>query len=181
MPGALSQARDDRAASLGEDLSPLPNDWTLGEPLRMGDRVAITGCVAYGRQALEQRAAERGITVSGGVSRTTTLLVSDATVTGTKAHAAAEFGVRVVHPDEFEQLLDHVQPAIPRPATQPARLGATRDSGGREPSGTVDPSLVRQWARANGITVGTRGRLHQDVFDAYLRANPPPETPEAAR
>jgi DNA polymerase III subunit epsilon len=178
VPAALSQARDDRAASLGKDLSPLPNDWTLGEPLRMGDRVAITGCVAYGRQEIEQRATGRGITISGGVSRTTTLLVSDATVTGTKARAAAEFGVRVAHPDEFEQLLDHVQPAIPRPATQPTRPPATHDSGRREPSDTVDPSLVRQWARANGISVGTRGRLHQDVFDAYLRANPPPETPE---
>jgi DNA polymerase III subunit epsilon len=181
VPAALSQARDDRAASLGEDVSPLPNDWPLGEPLRMGDRVAITGCVAYGRQALEQRATDRGITVSGGVSRTTSLLVSDATVVGTKARAAAEFGVRVVHPDEFEQLLNHVQPAIPRPATQHSRPGATRDSGRRGPSRAIDPSLVRQWARANGITVGTRGRIHQDVFDAYLRANPPAEPSEGAR
>jgi DNA polymerase-3 subunit epsilon len=123
VPAVLSQARANRAASLGEGLPPLPDDWTLGEPLRMGDRVAITGCVAYGRQALEQRATERGITVSSGVSRTTALLVSDGTVTGTKATAAAEFGVRVVHPEEFEQLLRHVQPAIPPRSPTQSRPG----------------------------------------------------------
>jgi DNA polymerase III subunit epsilon len=135
VPVVLRQARDDRAASLGEGLPPLPDDWTLGEPLRMGDRVAITGCVAYGRQALEQRATERGITVSGGVSRTTTLLVSDATVAGTKARAAAEFGLRVVHPDEFEQLLDHIQPAIPRTTSRPGGPRATRNPRGIGPPG----------------------------------------------
>jgi DNA polymerase-3 subunit epsilon len=170
VPAVLGQARDDRAASLGKGLPPLPDDWTLGEPLRMGDRVAITGCVAYGRYGLEQRATERGITVSGGVSRSTALLVSDATIHGTKAVAAAGYGVRVVHPEEFEQLLDHIQPAIPQTTT--CLTTATRDTTGIAPSDMVDPSLVRQWARANGITVGTRGRLHQDVIDAYLRANP---------
>jgi DNA polymerase III subunit epsilon len=178
VPAGLSQARDDRAASLSEGLPLLPDDWSLGEPLRMGDRVAITGCVAYGRQALERRAAERGITISGGVSRTTALLVSDATVAGTKAAAAAEFGVRVVHPEEFERLLDHVQPAIAGTATRPVRPRATNDTPGIARPDMVDPSLVRRWARANGIAVGTRGRIHQNVVDAYLRANSPPDQPE---
>jgi len=173
VPGLLSQARDERATTLGQDLPPLPDDWTLGEPLRVGDRVAITGCAAHGRQALEQRATAQGITVSGGVSRTIALLVSDGTVSGTKARAAAEFGVRIVRPEQFNELLDHVQPAMPKPAAPKLTVAsATTPHPARlEGASGVDPSLVREWARANGIPVGTRGRLRAGVIDAYLRAN----------
>lgn len=34
------------------------------------------------------------------------------------------------------------------------------------------PSEVRQWARENGFEVGVRGRLHQEVLDAYMAVHP---------
>lgn len=33
-------------------------------------------------------------------------------------------------------------------------------------------SAVREWAEANGLSVGKRGRISRDVFVAYLEANP---------
>ena len=65
---ALNDARERRQAALSEDLPPLPDDWALGEPLRVGDRIAITGCEAFGRSALEERTRARGVIVTGGVS-----------------------------------------------------------------------------------------------------------------
>jgi DNA polymerase-3 subunit epsilon len=41
------------------------------------------------------------------------MLVSDGSMDGTKAACAAELGTRVVDPDEFEVLLNHLQPVIP--------------------------------------------------------------------
>ena len=43
------------------------------------------------------------------------MLVSDGTIDGTKAACAAALGTRVVHPDECEILLDHLQRAKPKP------------------------------------------------------------------
>lgn len=34
------------------------------------------------------------------------------------------------------------------------------------------PADVRTWARENGFTVGSRGRLHPSVVAAYLAAQP---------
>ena len=105
---------------------------------------------------------------------------------GTKAAKARALNTRVVHPDMYAHLLDHLQPALSRdvrvlPKTrQPATL---RHAAGIEaPPGQTaseslaasvgpNPATVRAWARANGIEVGTRGRLHQDVFDAYAAAH----------
>ena len=39
------------------------------------------------------------------------MLVSDGSMDGTKAASAAKLGGRVVHPDQFLDLLDHLQPA----------------------------------------------------------------------
>ena len=33
-------------------------------------------------------------------------------------------------------------------------------------------SAVREWAQATGLEVGKRGRIPQDIFVAYLEANP---------
>jgi hypothetical protein len=43
-------------------------------------------------------------------------------------------------------------------ASGPRRRAATRSSGTTE---------VREWARANGIAVSTRGRISKEVMDAY--------------
>lgn len=36
----------------------------------------------------------------------------------------------------------------------------------------VSAGTVRRWARANGIDVGTRGKLGADVWAAYYKAHP---------
>jgi DNA polymerase III subunit epsilon len=55
-----------------------------------------------------------GVRVMANVSRNIVMLASDGSIDGTKAACAAEFGTRVVHPDEFEVLLMNVQPAKPK-------------------------------------------------------------------
>lgn len=35
------------------------------------------------------------------------------------------------------------------------------------------PKEIRDWANANGITVGLRGPVHVDVIAAYKRAHKP--------
>ena len=165
---ALADARERKVTAHSQNLPPLPTDWELGEPLRVGDRIAITGCEAFGRSALEEHTRARGVIVTGGVSRKTAVLVSDGTVDGTKARKARELGTRVVTPDAFRTMLDHVQPSLtpfkPAPrSTAPPVPPSTE--------GSVDPTLVRQWARDNGIMVGERGRISQDMLDAYTRAH----------
>jgi DNA polymerase-3 subunit epsilon len=165
---ALADARERKAAALSQDLPPLPTDWEFGEPLRVGDRIAITGCEAFGRSALEEHTRARGVIVTGGVSRKTTLLVSDGTVDGTKARAARELGTRVVTPVTFQTLIDHVQPALtPSQPTPRSQARPVRPST----EGSADVIRIRQWARDNGMTVGERGRISQDVLDAYTRAH----------
>lgn len=168
---ALADARERKAAAHSQHLPPLPTDWELGEPLRAGDRIAFTGCEAFGRGALEERTQARGVIVTGGVSKRTALLVSDGTVDGTKSRKARALGTRVVTPDAFQAMLDHIQPAL-----MPSKP-ATRSKAPPVPpstEGSVNLTLVRQWARDNGIAVGERGRISQDILDAYARATTPP-------
>ena len=109
---ALGSARDVkhlRAASTVNH-SALPGDWTLGEPLRVGDRVAFTGCDPDQRLALEQLAKERGVRLTGSVSKQTAMLITDGGFSGNKAAAAEVAGTRLVHPDDFALYLDHIQP-----------------------------------------------------------------------
>ena len=47
-------------------------------------------------------------------------------------------------------------------ASPAAKSGAESDTG-----------KVRAWARANGYTVGDRGRIHADILAAYAKANVP--------
>jgi len=181
----LDGAEEVRLRALSAGLPALPGDWSLGEPLRVGQRVAFTGCDAVERDALESRATAAGVRVTGSVSRRTTLLVTDGTCAGTKVAAAEQFGIRQVHPREFAALLDHLQPWVP---TQPARSVVARPSpaapdnatpGDRKThlsatavsdTGRASPSVVRAWARENGYDVGVRGRLSADLWDAYSAA-----------
>jgi len=96
------------------DCKPLPPDWVLGEPLRVGDRVAFTGCDQDQRTYLEQRALASGVRVMGNASKRTALLVSDGTYEGNKAAAAQLLGTRMVHPDQFAVLVNHIQPPATR-------------------------------------------------------------------
>jgi DNA polymerase III subunit epsilon len=109
---ALEAARAERRSRATERLAPLPAHWPHGEPLRLGDRVAFTGCDDVQRRLLERRTRDAGLAVAGAVSRTTALLVTDDPASGTqKARAARSLGTRVVGPALYAVLLDHVQPA----------------------------------------------------------------------
>lgn len=41
-----------------------------------------------------------------------------------------------------------------------------------------DPKAVREWAKANGHTIGERGRIHSDIVNAYLAGTVSEERPE---
>jgi DNA polymerase-3 subunit epsilon len=113
----LDHAEAARHARLGANLQPLPNDWSHGDPLRVGDKVCFTGCDEQIRLRLEVEADRLGVRVMNNVSRKTALLVTDGGFSGIKAAKAAEIGTRTVHPDQFEVLLQHLQPAFARTTT----------------------------------------------------------------
>jgi DNA polymerase-3 subunit epsilon len=180
---AIARADSTRSNRMGANLGPLPESWAHGEPLRVGDKVVFTGCDDTQRTRLEQRAESLGVRIVGGVSRQTAMLVTDGGFQGTKAAKAAELSIRVVHPDTFDVLLSHLQPA--RPPAQPALAARASvsapasdveepktEASTQEGARGAAPSVVRAWAIANGIEVGVRGRLHADVFDAYWLAQP---------
>lgn len=184
---AISNARGTRHARYAStiEVAELPADWSLGVPLHVADRVAFTGCDPAQRAQLEARAKELGAHVSSSVSGKTSMLITDGGFTGAKARAAQEAGTRLVHPDDFAVFLDHIQPAIEeKPKRQASRTSPTADSTSqpellagaavrddRGPAGEVDPSVIRAWARSNGIEVGDRGRLHREIIDAYRAVN----------
>jgi DNA polymerase-3 subunit epsilon len=178
----LDAAEAARHERLSAGLRPLPADWALGDPLRVGDKVAFTGCEWTVRERLEQRAEKLGVRVMNNVSSRTALLVTDGSFAGGKADEAAGRGTRCVHPDEFAILLKHLQPAekrapalLPRPRTAGE---ATGSSPAPAAAGIVlaryaasSPAAVRAWARANGHEVGERGRLPAELSEAYHRAH----------
>jgi DNA polymerase-3 subunit epsilon len=186
---AAEAARD---ARLSEGLGDLPPDWTLGEPLRVGDKIVFTGCEAHNRDALEARATRLGVRVIGNVSRRVALLVSDGTMDGTKAADARALGTRIVHPSELVVLLDHLQPALPRAVKATAKARPVTTSAGSPAAKqsqeadavliaaappAVPPGVIRAWARVQGYEVGERGRLHSDVIAAFHRAHEQPQSP----
>lgn len=124
----LDRAAEARNTRMSEGLKPLPADWCLGEPLRVGHKVVFTGCEDRYRDRLEKRSEALGVRVLGAVSRQTAMLVSDGSFSGGKAADAAVLATRVVHPDQFVVLLKHLQPAMARkvtPAASPGRFTAS--------------------------------------------------------
>lgn len=46
--------------------------------------------------------------------------------------------------------------------------------GGRAaPSVSIEPEVIRAWARAHGHTVSSRGRIPAEIKQAYVAAHPP--------
>lgn len=197
----LDGEEEERLKLLSTGLPALPERWTLGEPLRVGQRVVFTGCDDGERAVLEGRARALGVRVTGSVSRRTAMLVSDGSFSGAKAAAAAQLGTRVVHPGDFTKFLDHIQPTLDlapleltqlravrriAPDTAPTLTTATSFAlpHGDAPAacnvreGTAQPALVRPsasavraWARDQGLEVGVRGRLASEVWEAYDAAH----------
>lgn len=164
----------------------------MGEPLRVGAKVVFTGGDEAQRRKLEERAEKLGVRVMGGVSRQTAILVSDGQFFGRKAAKAEELGTRVVHPDEFEVLLAHLQPPVPESRKSAFAADVKRETGARSGADgaaapnsgdrgtdapgsatgpdTPKPAAVRAWAAEYGLDVGARGRLPQAVIEAYEAA-----------
>lgn len=181
----IDEADAARAERLSAGLQDLPVDWMLGEPLRVGDKVAFTGCDAVQREALEIRSTQLGVRVTGNVSGLTALLVTDGSFSGTKLDDAERLGTRTVGPDEYAVLLMHLQPARVRgavaagwaPPSIPDHGGVAASTESNEAAGrtnvsaTANPSAIRDWALTNGYEVGVRGRLPAEVVEAFALAS----------
>ncbi|CAN3132137.1 histone-like nucleoid-structuring protein Lsr2 [Mycobacterium sp. smrl_JER01] len=68
------------------------------------------------------------------------------------------------------------KPAAPQPRTtqQKAPSGTTRTRGKKTPAVAAVPErnrAIREWAKANGHVVSPRGRISQNVIDAYDAAH----------
>lgn len=108
----IKSAKTIKNEQLSSKTKVLPEDWVLGEPLRVGDRVVFTGCEPNWREKFESKTKKAGITVSSGVTKKTNLLITDGSYVGNKANDAQELGIRVVTPEQFEILLEYRQPTI---------------------------------------------------------------------
>ena len=101
-----------RASRISARTKELPTDWDLGDPLRVGDRVVVTGCYEAGRSEFETKSKMLGIRITGSVSGKTNLLVSDGTINGNKDADAEKLGIRSVTPEIYQILLEFIQPSI---------------------------------------------------------------------
>jgi DNA polymerase-3 subunit epsilon len=118
----IKEIEELRASRISARTKELPTDWDLGEPLRVGDRVVVTGCYEAGRAEFETKSKMLGIRITGSVSGKTNLLVSDGTINGNKDADAAKLGIRSVMPDMYRKLLDFIQPAL-TDNNQPSDVG----------------------------------------------------------
>lgn len=171
----LDEAKAAFDAAVNRTTKPVPPDWPHGEPLRVGMRVAFTGCDDVERARLEGQARACGLRVTSCVSSRTAMLVTDGTQPGTaKAVAARSYGTRTVTPEVFAEIVQYVQPALQAelPVAAKTLAPAAPEQRRAEPKPatvgiTIDPSEVRAWARDQGLSIGTRGRIPAEVFDRY--------------
>ena len=160
----IKDAKKIRLNSLSRVVLSLPENWKLGDPLRVGQKVVFTGCDPEQRTQLENDSKKVGVAISGKVSGKTSLLITDGSYDGNKARDARALGVRVVTPDEYELMLKYIQPAEEEKPKDEAN-GTSSQSGAEG----LDPSVVRAWALKNGIEVSPKGRIHTDVYEAYKK------------
>jgi DNA polymerase-3 subunit epsilon len=160
----IKDAKKIRLNSLSRVVLPLPENWKLGEPLRVGQKVVFTGCEPDQRSQLEKDSKKVGVAISGKVSGKTSLLITDGSYDGNKARDARALGVRVVTPDEYELMLKYIQPA--EEDKSKIEENSTSSQTGAE---GLDPSVVRAWALKNGIEVSPKGRIHTDVYEAFKK------------
>jgi DNA polymerase-3 subunit epsilon len=106
----IRDAKAIRANILSKHVLSLPDNWKLGAPLRVGQKVVFTGCDPNHRAQLESESKKAGVAISSKVSSKTSLLITDGSYEGNKARDARAMGVRVVSPDEYELMLKYIQP-----------------------------------------------------------------------
>ena len=108
----IREAKAIRANALSKQTLLLPDNWKLGAPLRVGQKVVFTGCEPNHRAQLESDSKKAGVAISSKVSSKTALLITDGSYEGNKARDARDMGVRVVSPDEYELMLKYIQPTM---------------------------------------------------------------------
>ncbi|MGL5405954.1 MAG: 3'-5' exonuclease [Propionibacteriaceae bacterium] len=121
----LKEEKEIRIQKLGENLAPLPADWNYGQPLHVGDVIAITGLCNGHRVELEELAATVGVRVSN-VTKKTVLLATDGDIESQKVTDAFAAGLRIVDSQTLWVLLRHIQPAA-QPKTKQGK--AARELG----------------------------------------------------
>ena len=98
---------------------------------------------------------------------------------GGPADETIRFGLDGAH-DESDlssanaaRLRDAIRPVV----AKSRRVQGTATQRTRAPRGTAAPvkrnpetAAIREWAKANGHKVSDRGRIHQDIQDAYYEA-----------
>ena len=73
------------------------------------------------------------------------------------------------HADELREALGrYVEAARKTGSGRPTRARSTGRS--RSSKADVSPTAVREWAKANGIEVSTRGRIPQSVIEQFQAA-----------
>jgi DNA polymerase III subunit epsilon len=160
----IKDAKELRAENLSMNLKELPKDWNLGEPLRVGQKVVFTGCEPALRSRLESQSKKLGVAISSKVSAKTSFLITDGSYVGNKANDAAQFGTRIVTPEDFKLLLKYIQPALLTSDNSDSKKSSQSGAEG------LDPSVVRTWAISQGIEVSPKGRIHSDVYELYKRS-----------
>lgn len=76
--------------------------------------------------------------------------------------------------DNAEKLREAMRPFIAKARRAQARDGAKPARGaGARPAGKGNPDTpaIRKWAKDQGMPVSDRGRIHQDVQNAYYEAH----------
>ena len=59
----------------------------------------------------------------------------------------------------------------PPPISPPARLTTYIGTPPAHDAQRANPSQIREWARTQGLPVAHRGKIRQDVIEAYNAAN----------
>lgn len=84
---------------------------------------------------------------------------------------------------ESEGMTFDVTESNPRMVTESNRQVVTESNQKTDKSKTdkstlksVDPKAVRKWANDNGLEIGARGRIHEDIISAYLDSGTTVET-----
>lgn len=172
-PALIAEADTARAARISEKLKPLPADWTIGDPLRVGDKVAFTGFDQRERERLrlEVKSQQLGVRVMNNVSGRTSMVVTDGSFAGTKLQRAHELGTRIVDPETYARLLKHLQPAQTLPPKVTAATAAVPRATPLSAGPVASPGEIRAWGLENGFVVSGRGRLSTELIQAFERAS----------
>lgn len=115
------------------------------------------------------------------VVNTTTIVTDD--LDGKSGAATVKFGLdgktytidlTPFNENNLRQSLAKYVAAATEEVPTPARR--TRRANGTRPRTNTDSATIRAWAKANGLAVGTRGRIDSEIVEAFHAAQAPEPT-----